>query len=223
MGGKRWTEYEAEIMRKHYANLTMQELIALLGRNDRQIYARAHLMGLKKSPGYLEAEAKRRDERLTESGKKTRFNKGNPSWNAGTSYHAGGRSVDFQFKKGASSIAAAKRLKPLGAERRSKEGFLQRKVTMDGVGYKRWKAVHEILWEEAHGKRPDGYLVAFKDGNRENITIENLELISRAENMRRNSILNRYTPEVIKAIRAVSRVKKKIKEKTNEKSNCSDQ
>lgn len=219
MGGKRWTEYETELMRTHYANLTMQELIALLGRNDRQIYGKAHLMGLTKSHEYLEADARRRDKALAESGKASRFSKGAPAWNKGTHYQAGGRSAEFQFKKGQMAGGAVKRLKPLGAERLSKEGFLQRKVRMDGVGFKRWKAVHEILWEESHGPRPSGHVVAFKDGNRENVTLENLELIDRAELLRRNSIHNRYTPEVIRVIHAVSRVKKKIKEKINEKSN----
>ena len=47
------------------------------------------------------------------------------------------------------------------------------------------KMKHRYVWEQAHGKIPDGYLVAFRDGNRQNCDLSNLYLISRQESARR--------------------------------------
>nr|WP_288356107.1 HNH endonuclease signature motif containing protein [uncultured Pseudomonas sp.] len=87
----------------------------------------------------------------------------------------------------------------------SKEGYLQRKVTDTGYPPRDWKGVHILLWEEAHGPVPSGHCLAFRDGNKRNITLENLELITRAERMRRNTI-HRYPPELKGAIRTLGRL-----------------
>ncbi|MDX5299359.1 MAG: HNH endonuclease, partial [Gammaproteobacteria bacterium] len=63
---------------------------------------------------------------------------------------------------------------------------------------------------------PDGHIVVFRDGNRRNIKIENLELISRAENARRNCIW-RYPPELVSTMRLVAKLNKKLKERQDEK------
>lgn len=46
-----------------------------------------------------------------------------------------------------------------------------------GQGF--WPLAHHILWEEHHGKVPPGHMVKFIDGDRNNIKIENLRLVSR--------------------------------------------
>jgi hypothetical protein len=53
--------------------------------------------------------------------------------------------------------------------------------------------------------------VVFKDRNQQNIVIENLELINRAENMRRNSVQN-----LPKEILDVIHIKKSITRKINQ-------
>ena len=63
-----------------------------------------------------------------------------------------------------------------------KGGTLARKV-----GPKKWVPEHRYVWEQANGPVPEGYLVTFKDGNGENCAIENLAIVTRAENV----ILNR--------------------------------
>lgn len=54
---------------------------------------------------------------------------------------------------------------------------------------------HRYLWEQENGAIPKGYNIFFKDGNRRNCMIENLECISNAELARRNTIHN-YPAEV---------------------------
>jgi hypothetical protein len=41
-----------------------------------------------------------------------------------------------------------------------------------------------IEWERLNGELPPGHALYFKDGNRLNTAVDNLELISRAELMR---------------------------------------
>jgi hypothetical protein len=79
---------------------------------------------------------------------------------------------------------------PIGTERLSKEGYLQRKVNDALPRHSRWRAVHILLWESVNGPLPEGCAVIFRDGNKENITQDNLECVTRAELMHRNSVHN---------------------------------
>lgn len=51
-----------------------------------------------------------------------------------------------------------------------------------GPGPHDWKPHHQLVWERAHGKQPEGYVIIFKDGNKMNCDISNLQLISKNEN-----------------------------------------
>lgn len=48
--------------------------------------------------------------------------------------------------------------------------------------------LHRVVWEDNNGKIPDGYQVHHKDHNRDNNSIENLELMSQAEHMRMHTL-----------------------------------
>lgn len=101
---------------------------------------------------------------------------------------------ETQFKKGVRQGVAVKLYKPIGTERISKDGYLERKVN-DGMPLqRRWRAVHLITWEAANGPLPKGHAVAFINKDRRDIRIENLELITRAELMRRNTVHNLPKP-----------------------------
>jgi len=69
---------------------------------------------------------------------------------------------------------------------------------------------HKWVWEQATGKKvPKAHNIVFKDGDNLNTNIENLECISNAELMRRNTI-HRYPQELVSQIRKVSKLKKLI-------------
>ena len=53
--------------------------------------------------------------------------------------------------------------------------------------------MHRYVWEQANGEVPEGYVVAFRDGNRRNCSLDNLYLLSRADNARRRA--SEETPE----------------------------
>ncbi|ALZ11602.1 TPA: HNH endonuclease signature motif containing protein [Pseudomonas aeruginosa] len=104
---------------------------------------------------------------------------------------------------------------PVGSTRISADGYLQRKISDTGYPPRDWKGIHILLWEEHFGPIPTGHCVCFKDNNKQNVVIDNLELITRAERMRRNSI-HRYPPELKSAIRVISKLKRTIQEVEHE-------
>lgn len=209
MSGAPWTEIEVTILRRYYPDHPTRAIADGLGRTERQVYQKARNLGLKKSEAYLASPDACRLRRGDNVGKASRFEKGQTPWNKGKPFKAGGRSHETQFKPGSLSGRAAENIQPIGAERVSKDGYLERKVNNDLPFQKRWRAVHLIEWEAAYGPLPDGHCLVFRDSNKQNIRLDNLELITRAENMRRNS-LHRYPKEIGDAIRARAVLNRRI-------------
>lgn len=121
---------------------------------------------------------------------------------------------ETQFKKG----SKPRNWLPIGSLRLSKEGYQQRKVTDTGYQPRDWVAVHKLHWEEHHGPVPSGHCLCFRDANKQNIELANLELITRAERMRRNTI-HRFPPELKDTIRQLNKLKRAISEASDEKQN----
>lgn len=114
------------------------------------------------------------------SGRTGHFEKGHSTWNAGTQWQAGGRSLKTQFKPG----HKPQNWVPIGTEVVSKDGYLKRKIRDDapvGMSRKNWKFVHIMVWEEHHGPVPKGYAVTFLDGDKRNFDPKNLHAIRRRE------------------------------------------
>jgi hypothetical protein len=76
---------------------------------------------------------------------------------------------------------------------------------------KGFEFVHKLIWKQHHGEIPKGLFVVFKDRNKNNICIENLEIIDRVEHIRRNHIQN-LPPE----LKEVVHIKKSITRKINQ-------
>ena len=147
------------------------------------------------------------------SSKDTRFKPGHRPHNKGVKgWQAGGRSAETRFKPGNRTGKAARLYQPIGTERITKEGYLQRKVNDDMPLQRRWKMVHHIIWEESYGPIPKGHVVVFKNGDRQDVRIENLELISRVENMKRNTI-HRLPPELAEVCRIKGVLTRKINQR----------
>ena len=72
-----------------------------------------------------------------------------------------------------------------------------------------WILYHHFVWNKAGRKIPDGHVLTFIDGNQQNCQLENLKLITLADNARRNSIMN-YPEDVRKIIKLKSKLKKQI-------------
>jgi hypothetical protein len=78
-----------------------------------------------------------------------------------------------QFKKGHRPA----NYKPIGTQRVNSEGYVDIKVADPGI----WKAKHKMIWEKANGPIPKGHVLIFGDGNKLNVQLENLILISRKQ------------------------------------------
>jgi hypothetical protein len=79
------------------------------------------------------------------------------------------------------------------------------------IGKGKWKLKHQYIWEISNGDIPPGYIVIFKNGNSKDFNIENLEMISKQDNMRRNTIHN-YPPDLKYVMKLVKKLHRKIQE-----------
>lgn len=199
-----WTPEQVEQLKRLFPHESTKAVAEALGKSISTVNNKAYGLGLKKSRKYLESQ---KPGWLTgEQGEDYRFKKGQEAWNKGKSYVAGGRSAETRFKKGEKPHTWL----PVGSERITKDGIRQRKVTDSGYPPNDWKSVHSLLWEEHHGPIPKGHVVVFRNGNREEIRIENLEMITRGELARRNSI-HRYPEELKQLMRISGRLKSAIR------------
>ena len=203
-----WQESELEILRTQYADTSAKALSVTMQRSVTAIYGRAMILGLRKSDAYLASADACRLRRGDNVGAACRFlaghvpaNKGlkRPGWSPG-------RMAETQFKPGARPHT----WKPIGSTRLSKEGYLQRKISDTGYPPRDWGGVHILMWKEEHGPVPKGFAVSFKDRDRTHLALDNFELISRRELMRRNTIHN-YPPELAEVIRLGASLKRQIR------------
>ncbi|MDD5405040.1 MAG: HNH endonuclease signature motif containing protein [Sulfuricella sp.] len=202
---RRWTENELETIRAMYANTKNSNLAMLLGRTESAVYQAAEKLGLKKSAAYLASPDACRLRKGARIGEATQFKPGYVPWNKGMNFNAGGRSAETQFKPG----SRPHNWHPIGHERLSKEGYLQRKISDTGCTRKDYVPVHHLIWKDAGREIPPGHTLTFRDGNKRNFALENLELVSRRELMRRNSYHN-YPKEVALAIQLRGALNRKI-------------
>lgn len=198
-----WTAEQIALLFELYSDSPTDELICVIGKSARSIYLQADNLGLRKSEEYLATHVR---VLPTGSGNKTQFKRGQTPWNKGLK-GVNGQSNSV-FKPG----QMPHNHKPVGTTRMTADGWLEVKVAEP----RKWKGVHVTVWESVHGPVKRGFAVCFKDGNRLNSAIENLELLSRAELMARNTI-HRYPQELKDAIRLVKKLRRRIDEHEN---NC---
>lgn len=133
------------------------------------------------------------------SGRTGQFEPGLRPWNADSKGKGLMKPNRTSFKKGQLNGEAKRKYKPIGSMRRSKDGYWERKVTDDQSLYpaRRWVGMHRLVWEEHHGPIPDGHKVIYIDGDYDNLSIENLALVSNREHVYMNKIgLSKVPPEL---------------------------
>jgi len=214
MGGRKWTPEQDAILREHYANTLTTTLAEQLGRECKSVLNHANVLGLRKSPDHIAKIARERNRQRNEANidNPGRFKPGLVPWNKGMDYRAGGRSLATQFQPGGKPWT----WKPIGSLR-IVDGQLQRKVNDNpGNNTDRWKPVSRLVWEAANGPVPPGHLVVFRPGcsttNPALITLDTVELITRAEHARRNS-WTRLPPE----LREITRLRATLTRFTNQR------
>jgi len=196
----RWKPHEIELLKQHYADSTIHELMHMLNKTASSIYSQAYFNNLKKSAEYEEKRRLFDIENIRKNITK-RFKKGQTPWNKGIKGSIPNNVTSF--KKG----NLPHNTRNEGETRLDKEGYVLVKIA-----HKKWIRKHRLIWEQAHGEIPKGYVIRIKDGNKENYSLENMELISCADNMRLNTI-HRYPSDLKQAIRLLKKLKRKINEK----------
>jgi hypothetical protein len=196
---KHWTPEEDATLRALYSTTSAGEIARRIGRTRPAVKNRVNQLGLKKP------------DDATNSGC---FVPGQKSWNKGLKgITCGGK--ETQFKPGHRAGRATELYQPIGTERISPDGYRQRKVN-DGMPlHKRWRFVHVIEWEEAHGAVPRGHVIRFINGDKTDIRLDNLECISRRELMARNTVHN-YPEDLRQVIRLKAVVTRKINDLSKE-------
>lgn len=187
-----WTQRQLDYLQLHYADTPMAELKRRTGHAEKSIWQRAAAMGLHKSKEFLQEQGRRTSKHPNSIA--TRFQKGQVPMNKGKrdyefrSPDAIARCAATQFKPGHQPANT----KPVGYEcyrRMGKTGYVYIKVSDDA----KMVLKHRWVWEQANGPIPKGYNIMFRDGNRLNCSLDNLELVSRQEAARRQVLAE--TPE----------------------------
>ncbi len=204
---KQWQQWELDLVAELYPHVEASVIAWFCNCSLSVVYQRAYALGLKKDPATVAQVAR---ERMTPDhpGRAHQFTKGQVPFNKGRKGITYPGCVPTQFKKGMKS----RNWKPIGSERVS-NGYLHRKVTDTGYPPRDWIALHVFVWQEHTGQQlPKGHAVVFRDRNIKNLDPANLECITRAELMARNSI-NRYPQPLKHAIRLVNKLQRTINEK----------
>lgn len=196
--GRYLTKREIATIRKRFPHERTEVIAADIGRSYSAVAQWAHKAGLEKTAEYMKTVG---FEKGCQVGCAFQFKPGQVPKNKGLRRpgYAPGRMASTQFKKGQRSGAANQNYKPVGTIGKDADGCLIVKV-YDNPKYKKnegivgdgkpWEYMHRKLWREVKGPIPPKTHVAFIDGKKENIVIENLELVSFGEMCRRNSIHN---------------------------------
>ncbi|HMQ72889.1 MAG TPA: HNH endonuclease signature motif containing protein [Rubrivivax sp.] len=209
-----WAPWEREFVRRTYACARTRDIAQVLSRSEKSVTNQAAAMGLRKPPELRSALQRQAMADPTHRGHQSKFRAGNVPWSSGThgvvGVHPNCRRT--QFRAGSKPASTM----PIGATR-IVDGTLEVKTSDTPGAYNlRWAPVHRLVWEAAHGPVPPGHVVRFRDGrkttDRARITIDALEIASRAEHMRRNSIHARLPPELIGLIRSRSWLTRTIRQ-----------
>lgn len=209
-----WSREDDRLLRGFYPNTPTAEVARRLNRTVAAVYGHANKLGLNKSPAYLASPAACRLRRGDHVGARFRFQKGHVPANKGLRRPGWGpgRMRETQFKKGMRRGVAVRLYKPIGTERISKDGYLERKVNDSLPLQARWRSVHLLVWEAAHGPIPKGHAVTFKNRDRRDIRLENLELVHRRDLMARNTVHNLPKP-LAQTIQLLGALRRKINRK----------
>ena len=84
------------------------------------------------------------------------------------------KAKNTMFKKG----HAPNNYRPVGSERINKDGYIEIKIKDP----KTWMLKHRFVWQQAHGEIPKDSVIIFKDGDKQNVALDNLILVKKSIN-----------------------------------------
>ena len=204
-----WTNEELEYLHANYADNFTEDVAKALNKSVKSVYAKAYSLDIRKSKTHHEKVMEKTSIRIREGAKIHRYAKGHEPANKGKKMPA-----EVYAKVAPTMFGAGHKphnFRPVGSERLTKDGYLERKV----ADPKTWRAVHILVWEATYGPVPAKHKVIFKDNNKLNNDLSNLECVSYADAMRRNSII-RYPADLRFAMKTLKKLKKQINNGTKQ-------
>ena len=164
MKGKKnnYTQEQLEYIKKN-KELPAKQLTEQLNKKFNTNYTECAIKGVKLRNGW-------------KTGRTGRFEKGNKPIHTFNKGHI----PKNAFKNG----HKPHNWRQVGSSRLTKDGYLEIKIGEPRT----WKLLHIILYENYNGQIPKGHCIIFKDGDRTNIKIDNLQLIKRSENLKYNRL-----------------------------------
>lgn len=221
--GKRlWNAADDRLLVARYPHEPTSKIARKLRRSATAVYARANLLGLSKSAEYLASPEACRLRRGNNPGIPFRFKKGRVPANKGLRRPgwSPGRMKETQFKKGQRGGVAARNWRPIGTVLTDTDGYLRIKVREAqpgeayGFGNSRvWPQLHRHVWEAANGPVPKGHAITFRNDDKHDIRLDNLECITRRELMARNTVHNLPKP-LAETIQLLGALNRKIRRRT---------
>lgn len=199
-----WTEDEVRLLRAHYeTDAFLGELADTLGLKVSQVYQKAQALGLKKPLSYR-SRAGAKGAQYPEA-RAHCFQKGHIPQNKGKKMppEVYAKVARTMFKKGGTPVNH----REVGSERVNVDGYVEIKVAEPN----KWRLKSRVVWEQAYGEIPPGSNIQFKDHNPLNLSLDNLYIITRAEQMKtQNSLIARYPKELADVIRLRGSIKRQV-------------
>ena len=193
-----------------YPHHSTKYIAELLGVTISKVYNTAWDAKVKKSAEYLLTPE---SGRIIEPSVANQFKPGHTPHNKGKQISAEiyEKVAPTMFKKG----NKPHNTKPVGT--------INVRLDSDGRPYQyikikdsHWELLQRHVWAQANGEIPPGSVVIFLDGNYLNCELDNLQVISRKENMARNTI-QRYPAELQEVMKLTSKLKRKTNGKQQTK------
>jgi len=215
----RWSDTEVENLKKWYLQMRPEAVAEKLGRTRNAILAKARQVGLTQIGLGRALPKKQPDEKSKRWGdaEVSALTKMYPTHSTRQIAEKLGRSR-FSIMRAAIRFGCANKSThsnastlPIGTHR-IESGFLYRKVANTGRLWTDWRRVSHLVWEEHYGEIPKGTVIKYRDGNRLNVDIGNLVLVSQSEHLRTiNKAFYENPIEVRTALRLISSVKRRIR------------
>jgi len=195
---KVWTAADLDYLRKFYPGTMAKVLAERLGCGVAVVCKKAWALGLHKSDAFKASPASGRLDGVR--GSATRFKPGQKPWTLGM------KGVHMhpatEFKKG----QAPANVQEVGALRINSMGDIEIKLA---PGPRQWLSLRRYAWQQERGPIPKAMCVVPDNGDGHDTQIDNLRLVTRAENIRLN-LLRKYPKELRNAMAMRGRLSKHI-------------
>jgi hypothetical protein len=201
---------EDQFLKDNYHRIPAKRMAKMLGRSEGTARQRMKLLGIIVPPEIVE---KFRLE--------SRFKKGAAPVNKGK------KQTDFMSKEAIERTKNTRFKKGQLPHNSKSDNAISIRADKSGAVYKyiriskgKWALLHRYNWEKKHGKIPKGLNLVFRDRDTMNCDISNLEALTNAQLMKRNSVHNLPKPLAgIVQLRGVlnRQIRKHLKNISNEK------